>query len=121
MLRTTVFTAFVGIVLFVADYYFATLKNLPEKWYILIFFFVTAILQHRLMGFGFANNREKFIQFYLTSIVIRFILSLLFVGVFLYMGVSSSNLFVITFIVFYLFYTFFEIYGMMRNLRQNSE
>jgi len=84
-----------------------------------VVFFSLAMLQHRLMGYGFANNREKFVQFYMTTIVVKLLVCSAFVGTFLYIGVVSPNRFVTTFIVFYLFYTCFEIFGMMRNLRRD--
>lgn len=120
MLRTLIFTACLGIVLFAAKY-FAVGRYLPvEKWHILFFYFSLAALQHRLMSYGWANNREKFVQFYMATVVVRLLVCSAFVGIFLYLGVVSQQSFIITFFAFYLCYTCFEIYGMIRNLRRNS-
>ncbi len=121
MFRTILFTLFLGIVLFTADYFSVSDYIHPEKWSILVFFFAMAMLQHRLMEYGFKENRDKFVQFYLASLVIRFLFCLVFVGVFLYFKVASPNRFVLTFFAFYLFYTCFEIYGLYRNLRRDLE
>jgi hypothetical protein len=51
--------------------------------------------------------------------VARFIVCLLFIGVFLYYKVPDSLLFVANFFALYLFYTFFEIWGIYRKLRAN--
>ncbi|NBB20890.1 hypothetical protein GVN20_16090 [Runella sp. CRIBMP] len=121
MLRTILFTFFLGIVLFTADYFSVGAYIHPEKWTILAFFFVVSLLQHRLMEQGFKENRERFVQFYLTTVVVRLLMCLVFVGVFLYFKVTSPNSFVVTFFAFYLFYTCFEIYGLYRNLRRDLE
>lgn len=117
--RTLIFTAIIGIVFFTAEYY-NFISLLPsEKWYILAFFFTVSILQHRIMSFGFQENRERFVQFYLVTAVLRLILCILFVAVFLYYKVEQPATFVITFFVLYLFYTFFEVLGLYRNLRRD--
>lgn len=121
MLRSIVFTIFLGIVLFTADYISLGQYIHPKKWSILAFFLALALLQHRLMEFGFRENRKKFVQFYLSSLTARFVMCLIFVGVFLYLKVEDPNGFVLTFFAFYLFYTCFEIYGLYRNLRRDLE
>jgi hypothetical protein len=119
MLRTLIFTSTIGIVFFTAEYY-NFLPSLPaEKWYILAFFFTISVLQHRVMSFGFQENRDQFVQFYLVTVVLRLILCVLFVGAFLYYKVSHPMGFVVTFFVLYLFYTFFEVLGLYRNLRRD--
>ncbi|MFN4144221.1 MAG: hypothetical protein ACK4GN_00235 [Runella sp.] len=119
MLRTLLFTALIGIVLFTANFFSVGYYIHPQKWEILAFFATLSLVQHRLMEQGWRNNREKFVQFYLTTVVIKLLLSLIFVGIFLYLKVPDPNSFVLTFFVFYLFYTIFEIYGMVRNLRRD--
>jgi hypothetical protein len=71
------------------------------------------------MEYGHRNNREKFVQFYLSTVVGRLILSVIFIGAFLYAGLTDSVLFIINFFALYLFYTSFEIYGLYRNLRRD--
>ncbi len=119
MVRTIIFTSVIGIVFFAAEYY-NFIHSLPtEKWYILAFFFTISVLQHRVMSFGFQENRDRFVQFYLVTVVLRLILCVLFVGAFLYYKVSDPMGFVVTFFVLYLFYTFFEVLGLYRNLRRD--
>lgn len=93
----------------------------PQKWIILSFFVAISYLFHLLIKQGMANKRENFVQFYLATIVIRFLLSILFIGFELYYHVQKPLLFIINFFVLYLFYTIFEISNLYRNLRQNSE
>ena len=119
MLRTIVATLIIGIALFLAQrFHFHSFLH-PYIWYILVFFFGLSFFAHRLMEIGFRNNREKFVTFCIAVIVGRIILSLIFIGLFLFKGLTDSFLFIINFFALYLFYTCFEIYGLYRNLRRN--
>lgn len=119
MLRTLLATVILGIVFFLVQHYFPDTVLHPYIWYLLIFFFGLSFFGHRLMEFGLRNNREKFVTFYISTIVARIVLSLLFIGLFLYKGLTDSFLFVTNFFALYLFYTCFEIYGLYRNLRRD--
>ena len=77
------------------------------------------MLQHRLLSFGFQDDNDKFVQFYLASAVIKLILCIVFVAVFVYLQVNEVVSFIITFFALYLFYTCFEVVGMYRNLRRD--
>jgi O-antigen/teichoic acid export membrane protein len=119
MLRTLLASAILGIVFFLAQYFHFDSFLHPYIWYILIFFFGLSFFAHRLMEFGLRNNREKFVTFYISTIVGRIVLSLVFIALFLYQGLTDSFLFVTNFFALYLFYTCFEIYGLYRNLRRD--
>ncbi len=91
----------------------------PEKWIILLFFASLSFFTHRIIALAMADKREKFIEYFLASVVARLLLSVLFVGCFLYTGVYSVRSFIITFFVLYLLYTFFEIFGLYRSLQRD--
>lgn len=119
MLRTIIFTAFIGIVFFTANDSYFDIFLPAEKWYMLGFFFALSLLQNRLVSFGFQDNRERFVQFHLTTIVLRLVLCIMFVAIFLYFKVSNPMSFIITFFALYLFYSCFEVLGLYRNLRRD--
>lgn len=120
MLRSTLVTIVLGIVLFIVNKLGYGSGIIHEKMgYILAFYLAMSFMIDRLMSQGFRNNREKFVQFYLAISVVRFLLSLTFIGIFLYNGVPDSGLFVANFFALYLFYTCFEIWGVYRKLRAN--
>lgn len=119
MLRSVLFTIGLAIVFFVAEQYGQFWWVHPRWKVLLIFFLALSFLLHRLMAIGNANNREKFVQFYLASITGRFILSAAFVGFFLYRRVEQPKVFVVTFLVLYICYMGFEIFGLNRNLRRD--
>ncbi|MCP9770897.1 hypothetical protein EGI22_23580 [Lacihabitans sp. LS3-19] len=87
-------------------------------WVIFAFFvaldFLVKILVEQAMG----NKRENFVQFYLSSVVLRFLLMLIFIGFGLYRFKENQNLFVLNVFAFYLFFTIFEISILLRKLRR---
>ncbi len=86
-------------------------------WFIVTFYVCLSYFNHILLKLAFSNNRENFVQFFLSTNVVRMILSLVFVGVFANEGIQDLKLFVIDFFVLYLFYTSFEIYILYRKLQ----
>ena len=89
-----------------------------QKWIIFAFFVSLNFLVTMLVDLGMKNNREKFIQFYLSAVVIRIVLILMFIGFGIFKFKENRNLFVINTIVLYLFFTIFEISIFIRKLRR---
>ncbi len=121
MLRSLLLTFLLGIGYFLASPlgYGAWI---PAQWpYMLLFFLGVSYLIHRLMTFGFRDKREKFVEFYLSTVVMRLLLCIVFVGVNLYLGVDNAPVFVAHFFGMYLLYTIFEICGLYRTLRRDSQ
>ena len=117
MLRIILLTIALGLLFYVAPEIGLSQYVHPQKWMILAFFFAISYLNHILMQFGFANNRDNFVKYYLGSITSRMILSLIFIGIFLYSNIPAPYIFLLDFFVLYLCYTGFEIFGLYRNLR----
>lgn len=120
MLRTLLFTFLLGIAFFVAEHYFAP-PWLHPGWKILLGFFLSvSLLTNRLVETGLQGNQERFIPFYLAATVARLVLSLAFVGFFLFQHIEQRRTFIFDFLVLYIFYTGFEIWTLRRNLRHDS-
>jgi len=117
MLRIIFLTIAIGLLFYIAPKMGLSQCVHPQKWLILAFFFAISYLNHILMQFGFANNRDNFVKYYLGSITLRMILSLIFIGTFLYSNIPNPYIFLLDFFVLYLCYTGFEIFGLYRNLR----
>lgn len=90
----------------------------PNAAYIWVFLAFQSYLTFSIAQIGLKDGKEKFIQFQLINLTIRFILSLSFIGFFAYSGTSQISLFVINFFVLYLCSANFEIIGLLRNLRR---
>ena len=118
MLKTALLIGSTLIAFFVADY-FGPISYLHDwKYVMLIFFASISYLFHTLLGAGIDAQSDKFINFYLTSVIIRFLACIIFVAVALYMGVENVSIFIFNFFALYLFFTSFEILGLYRNLRR---
>jgi hypothetical protein len=120
MFKTATLTVILIIVFFSAKYLGIDFLLHPKKWLILTFFVAFSFLFHRVIEFGLREKQKNFIPFYLSTVVMRLVLSLIFIGIELYLGLQNTELFIINFFVLYLFYTIFEIWNLSRNLRQNS-
>lgn len=92
----------------------------PRRWEILIFFAGIAYFNHLLMQRGMANNREKFVQMFMVSAFTRLLLSIFFVGYFVWKREAGAYLLIANFFVLYLLCMSFEIYELYRNLRRFS-
>lgn len=121
MLRTVLVTLFFGIVFFSAGRLGIHSWLHPDFLYILAFFLLTGLLSYRLIRLGFTNNREKFVLFYLGSIVMRLLGGMVFLFVFFKLDTPLFERFLFNFFVLYLFYAGFEMFGVRSNLRHFSE
>lgn len=90
----------------------------PSANLIFVFLAFQSYLTFSIAQIGMKDGKEKFIQFQLINLTIRFILSLSFIGFFAYSGTKEIYLFVINFFVLYLCSANFEIIGLLRNLRR---
>ncbi len=106
------------IIVGLQKYGFSNLVH-EKIWEIFAFFLAIAFLNHQLMKGAFENNRQKFITFFMASVVARLILSLVFFGIFAFIKVENVQLFALNFFVLYLCALSFEIFENSRNLQQN--
>lgn len=120
MLRIILLTLFLAIVFFVAERYAAVPWLHPAWKTLLVFYLSVSFLTHRLVNTA-QGNPDRFIPMYMAATVARFILSLLFVGFFIWQGIGNRRAFVLDFLVLYIIYISFEIWGFTRKLRPNSK
>ena len=121
MSKTLILSGVLIIAFFLADAIGLGYLLHQQKWVILSFFVAYSVLFNRIIELGFKEKRKNFIQFYLATVALRLLLSIIFIGIELYRGLQQQELFVANFFVLYLFYTIFEIWNLNSNLRQNSE
>lgn len=118
MRASIVFTIVLIIVFFIVDLVDEDYLIHPQKWIILSFFFFLSYLFERLNSIGLEKGLESFIPFFLSTVVIRLVSSLIFIGLELYWGLTDRRLFILNFFVLYLCYTIFEIIVLSRKLRR---
>lgn len=120
MLRLLLLTAFFGIAFFGAEAVGAARWFHPDFLLMLGFFLTVGIVSHGLIRRGFKDNRDKFVLFYLGSVVFRLLAAMVFLFVFYRLGTAQFQRFILNFFVLYLFYAGFEFYGVRTNLRRFS-
>ncbi len=111
----------VGIVFFLAPFLGLQSWIHPQSWEMLAFFGGIGFLNHRLVERGMADNGDKFVTFYMATMVLRLLLSFVFLIVYFLLGTLAIKHFIIQFFVLYLFFAGFEIAGVYSNLRHFSE
>jgi hypothetical protein len=119
IVRYVVFFAIIGILLFLLKNSSNSTLLHPNIWLIFTFFVAISFLSFQLVNMGTENKREKFVTFFMASVVLRLILSIIFLAVFIFQKIDNIQLFAINFIVLYLCALLFEIFENIRNLRQN--
>jgi drug/metabolite transporter (DMT)-like permease len=119
-MRIVLLVILLAIVFFVADYFGLNAWLHPHKWYLLAFFACLSYLHYLLTQKGMANNRAKFVPFFMASSFSRLLLSFVLLAYFLFQRIPQTYLFVSNFFVLYLLFTGFEIYGLYANLRRFS-
>jgi hypothetical protein len=90
-------------------------------WIILSFFVVLTWLTGMFTHYLLELSKENSVSIILGGIGIRFLASVGFVAILLFMGVENLILFVVNFFIIYFFYLLFDIYTLISNLRPNSD
>jgi hypothetical protein len=88
---------------------------------ILSFFVILTWLTGMFTHYLLELSKENSVSIILGGIVIRFLASIGFVAILLFMGVENLILFVVNFFIIYFFYLLFDIYTLISNLRPNSD
>lgn len=121
MIKLTVFTAILASLLWVSDtFLFPELVHF-HKWLILGFFFLLSLVIQRIIERAAIKNPSKIMSYYFGTLLLRLLLSVLFIGYFIFIKVDDVFIFVINFFIFYLLYVGFEINSLLANLRRNSQ
>lgn len=90
-------------------------------WIILSFFVLLTWLTGMFTHYLLELSKENSVNILLGAIAIRFLASIAFVAVLLFIGTENLILFVVNFFAIYFFYLLFDIYTLISNLRPNSD
>lgn len=119
MLKIIIFTIILATLIFVANQFLIPSLIHTEVWVMLGFFFVLALIGHRIIEIAFRRNKDNVAIFYFIVMLIRLLISIVFIVIFLYKGVPDRLLFAANFFILYLLYVAFEINSLLTNLRRN--
>lgn len=90
-------------------------------WKIISFFLILTWLTGVFSYYLLSISKENSANILLGTIGVRFLASIAFVVVMLFLGQENLILFVVNFFVIYLFYLLFDMYGLIANLRPISK
>jgi hypothetical protein len=90
-------------------------------WRIYFFMFLLSFFIGLLNTYLSKNFPENFFQITVLAMILRFIATLIFIGVAVYPTMELAILFIADFFVVFLFYLVFDIYSFLANLRPISK
>lgn len=90
-------------------------------WEIVAFMALASFLISLLNAFLLKNFGENFFQIMVLAMILRFIASLVFIGLEVYPKMENIILFIGDFFIVFLFYLVFDIYAFLSNLRPISK
>ena len=121
MIKLLLLTAFLAIIVFLADQLLDWTFIHPAIWVMLVFFLIVSLISHYITQIGVRKKDANVINYYFSTMLIRLLLSIAFIGFYVYTKEEDIFLFVANFFILYLLYVGFEIYWLLTNLRRNSK
>lgn len=101
--------------------YKPTLIQEPVIWYTLSFLTIVIFISHLLSSKGLKNKAIDFHIYYMGSMGLRFLFSLIYLFLIVYFYPKDTWVIVINFFLLYFLYTSFEIYSLLANLRAENK
>lgn len=90
-------------------------------WVILSFFIILTWLTGMFSHYLLELSKDNSVNILLGATAVRFLASIGFVAIMLFLGQDNLILFVVNFFTIYFFYLLFDIYMLMANLRPISK
>lgn len=113
-------TLFIGVLILILDFLFPAIIH-SKIWNIFIFLSVFSFLIGLLNGFLLKSFGENFFQIMVLAMILRFIGTLIFIGIAVWPALENIILFIADFFIIFLFYLVFDIYAFLSNLRPISK
>ncbi|RAI86958.1 hypothetical protein LV83_03062 [Algoriphagus yeomjeoni] len=90
-------------------------------WNIYFFMLILSFLISILNAFLLKSFAENFFNILVLAMILRFIATIVFIGLAVWPGMENIILFIADFFVVFLFYLVFDIYAFLSNLRPISK
>ncbi len=113
-------TLFIGVLILILDFLFPAIIH-SKIWNIFIFLSVFSFFIGLLNGFLLKSFGENFFQIMVLAMILRFIGTLIFIGIAVWPALENIILFIADFFIIFLFYLVFDIYAFLSNLRPISK
>ena len=119
-LRFVVSTAALVVLILILQFLFPALIHV-KIWEIVGFMALLSFLISLLNSFLLKTLPDNFFQIMVLAMILRFIASLVFIGVEVWPQMENIILFIADFFIVFLFYLVFDIYTFLANLRPISK
>ncbi|GAB4107607.1 hypothetical protein GCM10028791_00530 [Echinicola sediminis] len=90
-------------------------------WQVIIFYFGLMLVSGQLIQLLLKQSKDNSVNIALGATVFRFLASLIFIAICLFLKIDNKILFFANFFVVYLLYLLFDIYSLITNLRPHSK
>lgn len=117
--KQIIFVALIAAALTYGLSFFIPVNFISNSWPIIILFFLSiSLLVHRYLLKKADGNHGKFINAFLLTTTIKLLLFLSVILIYVLLNRADAIGFILTFFVYYLIFTFFEIFSILKFLRQ---
>jgi hypothetical protein len=93
---------------------------IPYFWRFFAFFAILNIAVYIISIWGTMNNNKAAVQSFMVGFGLKFLFSIIIIFFYLRAVNVNSTIFLINFFYIYLFHLLFEIYSLLRNLRNQN-
>ncbi|MGY6520275.1 MAG: hypothetical protein ACXIUD_00990 [Mongoliitalea sp.] len=118
--RLLIYSLIIGGLVYLLQEYIKPSWVHETVWTTISFFLILTWLTSAFSHYLISINQENSVNIMLGALGIRFLGSLGYIGIMLFLGVENIILFVANFFAIYLFYLLFDMYGLITNLRPIS-
>lgn len=115
-IQNLVFSGIIVVAIFGLSFFFPEIIYI-RIWWIVLFFIAITLASTALMARAAKRAPGNFMSIYLSAMVARLFISIIFATLFILLDRANVMTFAGNFIVLYLLYLGFEIYGILTNLR----
>lgn len=120
-IKLIVYSLLIGGVFFLLDNFTQLHWVHNTVWTILSFFIIFTWLTGMFSHYLLELSKDNSVNILLGATAVRFLASIGFVAIMLFLGQDNLILFVVNFFIIYFFYLLFDIYMLMANLRPISK
>lgn len=119
-IRFLLFSLIIAVLIWLLTWIFPVVVH-EKIWNIFFFLSIFSFLISLLNSFLLKSFGENFFQIMVLAMILRFIGTLVFIGIAVWPGMENIILFIADFFIIFLFYLVFDIYAFLSNLRPISK
>ncbi len=116
--KLLVFSAVLVVLCLLWNYFLDIRWQSPHSLFIVLYFFITAALAHRILVKATAQSPQIFVRTYMTLTGLRLFLNLIVIAVYLVANKPGGKSFVLAFLLIYFSFLVFEVINTQKDLNK---